>query len=76
MGSGDECAFDDTYSVSLSDNSYGGVEIRYIESIEIFMVHADFRRAGKTILTLEAPNGEKTYYDLSIERDRYEITKR
>ena len=76
MGSGDECEFDDTYSVSLSDNSYGGVEIRCIESIEVFMVHADFRRAGKTILTLEAPNGEKTYYDLSIERDRYEIAKR
>ena len=40
------------------------------------MVHADFKKAGNTKLTLEAPTGEKTEYDISIEKDRYEITKK
>ena len=40
------------------------------------MLHADFKRAGDTVLTLVSPNGEKKEYDLHIERDTYELTKR
>lgn len=40
------------------------------------MIHADFRRAGHTTLTLESPSGEKTLYDLIIELDRCTITKK
>ena len=76
MASGDACEFDDTWSVSLSDERYGDVEIRYMENIDAFMVHADFKRAGKTVLTLAAPNGEKAEYDLTIEMDRYDVSKR
>ena len=76
MGNGDQYAFDDSYSVHLADGSFGDVEIRYFDSIDDYMVHAEFRKAGKTVLTLEAPNGEKTEYDLSIERDRFEVSKR
>ncbi len=76
LGSNAECSFDGSYSVSLEDGRMGDVEIRYLESIEHYMVHADFRRAGKTVLTLESPGGEKTEYDLTVERDTYEIRKR
>jgi hypothetical protein len=76
LGSNAECSFDGSYSVSLEDAGMGDVEIRYLESIEHYMVHADFRRAGKTVLTLESPGGEKTEYDLTVERDTYEIRKR
>ena len=76
MGNGDEYRFDDTYSVYLADDSYGDVEIRYLESIDEYMVHAELRRAGKTVLTLEAPNGERTEYNLCVERDKYEVSKR
>ena len=76
MGNGEEHTFDDTYSVYLADDSYGDVEILYFESIDEYMVHAEFRRAGKTVLTLEAPGGDKTEYDLSIERDTYTLFKR
>ena len=76
LGSGEENSFDASYSVSLENGRIGDVEIRYFESIEIYMVHADFRRAGKTVLTLESPAGEKAEYDLTVERDSYEIKKR
>lgn len=76
MGNGDEYHFDDSYSVSLADETYGDVDIRYVESFEDYMVHAEFRRAGDTVLTLVSPDGETAEYDLHIERDTYELTKR
>ena len=76
MGSGDEYTFDDSYTVYLADSRYGDVEIRYLDSIEDYMVHADFKRSGETVLTLESPDGEKTEYALAIERDRFTVTKR
>ena len=76
LGNGEEDRFDASYSVSLADDKYGDVRIVYLDSIEEYMVHADLKRSGRTSLTLEAPDGEKTVYDLVIERDTYEITKR
>ena len=31
---------------------------------------------GRTVLTLESPDGEKTEYDLTIERDTYEVKQK
>jgi len=76
MGSNEEHVFDDTYAVSLADERLGSVEIVYLPEIEDYVVRAEFRRAGKTVLTLESPNGEKTEYDLAVERDTYELTPR
>ena len=76
MGNNEEHTFDDTYKVSLADKKYGSVEIKYIDSAEDYFVHADFKKAGKTVFILESPSGEKVEYDLSIERDTYEITQR
>ncbi len=76
LGSGSDVPLDGSYSVSLADGSYGDVEIRYLDSIEVYCVHADFKKAGKTILTLESPTGERTEYDLRIQRDTYDIRER
>lgn len=76
MASGEDHVFDDTYTVSLADEKYGDVKIVYDDGAEAYMVHCDFRRAGSTVLTIESPDGEKTEYDLIIERNTYEITKR
>lgn len=76
MGNGAEYTFDDSYTVSLADSKYGDVEIRDMDnSTEDFLLHADFKHAGRTVLTLVAPDGEKTDYDLHIERDTYELTE-
>ena len=76
MGNSEEHPLDDTYTVSLADESYGTVKIIYLDSVEDYMLHADFKKAGKTVLTIESPDGEKTEYDLVIERDTYELTER
>ena len=76
MSNGEEHPFDSTYTVSLEDPKYGDVAIRYVESIEDYMIHADFRRAGKTVLKLTSPDGKTVEYDLVIERTKYDITKR
>ena len=76
MGNGEKYTFDDTYKVSLADEKYGSVEIIYLDVVEDYMVHAEFKKAGKTVLTLESPSGEKAEYDLFIERNTYEIMQR
>ena len=74
MGNGEEYQFDDSYTAYLADEKYGDVEIRYADGD--YMLHADFKRAGDTVLTLVSLTGEKAEYDLHIERNKYEITRR
>ena len=76
MANGEKYSFDGSYSASLEDSRFGSVEIVRPEHIGDYMVHAEFKKAGKTVLTLRAPDGAETKYDLRIERDKYEITKR
>ena len=76
MGNGEEYKFDDSYAVYLTDEEYGDVEIKYDDALENYMIHADFKRAGDTVLTLVSPDGVKEEYDLHIERQTYEITRR
>lgn len=59
------------YKVSLKDSKYGEVSIKYIESIDSYMVHADFKKNGKTELIVETPEGKIKKYDLTIEMDTY-----
>lgn len=76
MSNTEKHPFDETYTVSLADAKYGDVSIQYEEAFEDYLVHAEFKRSGDTVLTLVSPTGEKTEYDLHIERDTYEMTKR
>ena len=70
-----EASFDDSYTVSLEDESYGSVYIVYEKNIESYMVNAEFKKTGSTRLILRAPDGTEQYFDLKIERSKYEIKK-
>ena len=67
--------FDDTYKVSLEDESFGKVYIVYEQNIEDYMVNADFSKTGKTKLILESPSGEQYIYDIDVLEDSYHIER-
>ena len=71
-----ETAFDDTYKAYLSDKSYGELYIEYNDSLEDWLLNANFKKAGKTEVIIESPNGEKTVYDINIRRDTFELNKK
>lgn len=79
MSSGSETAgveFDDTYQVRLADEAYGSASIIYEDSLQCYMIHADFTKTGQTQLVLESPTGEQYVYDLTIYRYSYDVERR
>ena len=76
LGNNEEHPFDESYTVSLADEKYGSVKIIYMPEVEDYMVRAELRRMGSTVLTLVSPEGEKTEFDLSVKRDTCRITQR
>lgn len=72
-GGSQNVEFDDTYSVSLEDDSFGRVFIVYEENIECYMVNAEFTKTGETKLFLESPKGERHVYALTVYRDSYHV---
>ena len=78
VGGGELCEieFDESYHAYLTDENFGKVWIDYIESIECCAVQASLTQTGETELVLEAPDGEKRVYELTIERNSYEIKKK
>ena len=76
LGNGEKYKFDDSYKVYLIDEKYGELSIKYEPGIEDWMVHAEFKKAGKTEFVLESPDGKKKVFDISIERDTYTIKEK
>ena len=76
LSNGSKYTFDDSYKVYLLDKKYGDLSIKYEPGIEDWMVHAEFKKAGKTIMVLESPDGNKTLFDISIRRDTYSIKEK
>ncbi len=68
--------YDESYQVYLEDESFGTVWIEYEDSIECCMVKASFKKTGDTGIVLVSPTGEKTFYDLTVERTSYEVHRR
>ena len=75
LGSNEEHYFDENYDVYLEDSSYGNVKIIYMESIETYMVHADFVKTGHTVLVVTSPQGEEMRFDLTVKRTSYDIER-
>lgn len=71
MGSVDGKQITNEYSVMLEDEKYGEVCIEYHESLESYLVHADFKRSGQTKLLVTTPEGETKTYNLEIKRDTF-----
>ena len=64
------------YQVSLADDKYGDVSIEYIEAIDSYMVHADFKKKGSTELIINTPEGTTKRYALVIELFSYDIKEK
>ena len=73
---GDNYHFDDSYKVYLVDKKYGDLSVKYESGIEDWLIHAEFKKAGKTEIILESPDGEKTVFDITIKRNTYSINER
>ena len=67
--------YDDSYTVSLEDESFGKVWIAYEEGIEDYIIKASFEKVGNTKLILTAPDGTAYYYALTVERYSYHIER-
>ena len=76
LANGENYQFDDTYKVYLNDSKYGNLSIKYEDGIETWMVHAEFKKSGKTEFVLESPDGEKTTFDITIRRDTYSVKEK
>ncbi len=75
-GGSEGMTFDDTYKVYFKDKTYGNVYIVYNAQLKEYVVDADFAKIGKTELTIESPEGDKTAFDIDIKRDTYNLTKK
>ena len=76
LSNGEKYQFDDSYKVYFVDKKFGELSIKYEQGIEDWMVHAEFKRAGKTEFVLESPDGKKTVFDISIQRNTYTIKEK
>lgn len=64
------------YEVSLADEKYGNVTLEYIESMDAWLVHADFKKRGKTELVVGLPDGTVRTYDLTVGLYSYDIKEK
>ena len=69
--SGDKTA----YKLYFTDSKYGNVYLKWEEGIEDYMVFADFKKEGSTILIIEDPEGNQIKYNIDIKRDTYKVKK-
>ena len=76
LSNDDKYQFDDSYNVYLSDKKYGNLRIECDDETKDCMIHAEFKKAGKTKLILESSDGKKTVLDISIRRDTYTIKEK
>ena len=63
--------FDDSYKAYLLDKKFGDLKIECDDETKDCMIHANFKKAGKTELILESADGKKIVFELSIERSKY-----
>ena len=68
--------FDDSYKVYLKDESFGKVNIVYEQNLEDYMVNAEFKKPGKTEFVIESPSGEKTEFEIDIQKNTYSLERK
>ncbi len=73
---GEKYQFDDSYKVYLVDKKYGDLSVKYESGIEDWVIHAEFKKAGKTEFVIESSDGKKKVFDISIRRDTYSIDEK
>ncbi len=68
--------FDSSCSVKIGDSKYGDLSIKYDNNLDDYLVHADFKHAGKTEFEITCPDKEKLVFDLIIKDYTYDIEQR
>ncbi len=76
LANGTEHPFDNSYRAYFTDKSFGDLRIEYNDSLEDWVLHVDFKKAGKAELVLESPNGKKNVYDVTIQWNTCEAVPR
>ena len=75
-----EVYFDDSYTVYLSDESFGtlDVDVHKGETNEedFYLLHALLKKVGKTDVIIESPSGEKVIYEIDIRRNDFDLAKK
>lgn len=64
------------YNASLADNKYGDVFVELSEFGDSYVVHADFKKRGRTELIINTPDGITKRYNLVIELFSYELNEK
>ncbi len=64
------------YKVSIADKKMGDVRVEEVSSDGLYMVHADFKKSGKTELIVETPDGKTVRYDLKVRLHTYHIEQK
>ena len=60
----------------MTEEKYGEVSVEYVEELDTYTVHADFRKRGKTELVVTTPEEETKRYDLSIGLFTYDLKEK
>ena len=71
LSNNEKYQFDDSYKAYLLDKKFGDLKIECDDETKDCMIHANFKKAGKTELILESADGKKIVFELSIERSKY-----
>ena len=71
----EEHPFDENSKVYLVDKKYGELSVVYNQQMEDYLLHAEFKKAGKTQFVIESKDGTKQTYDIIIKRDSFDIEK-
>ena len=67
--------YDNTYKVSLEDPSFGNVSIEYVDNIESYLVKAEFKKVGETVVILESRDGTQYKYRINVKTSTYDIER-
>lgn len=71
----DDKSLTNEYHVKLENKKYGDIYIEYLESIDSYIIHCDFKKSGKTRLIVNTPEGKTIKYKLIIKHDTYSLKK-
>ena len=75
-GGSEGIVFDDSYKVYIKDEEYGKLYITYNNNLEDYMVNAEFKKPGDTEFIIETPSGEKTIFNIKIQKNTYSLERK
>ena len=68
--------FDDTYTASLEDESFGTLDIRKEPGLDDWVVHAVFKKQGSTKIILKSKTEEVKIYTIEVGQSTYTIKEK